>query len=214
MTGGGTLFSVGMTLSQRKAYNDFIPLCSFAENHSMLKNCTVFKKTTTKIQQHPCFTFNDSSFTPQLGLTRGLNFLVNYDYPGTNNELSKPITIILHEPGLDPDVRNINGKNFKVNPGSIVNLRVSTTILDTTQDFDSMNFEKRNCTSDRRHGEINCINEKIAESAISKCNCVPWYSNDSVAKVCNTVDTICFKEAIENNVENLKLEKSCYPKRS
>ena len=64
-----------------------------------------------------CFTFNESSFDHRVGLTQGVNLLVNYDYPGIKSHIDEPVTITLHEPNQKPDIMNIMGKNFRVASG-------------------------------------------------------------------------------------------------
>ena len=151
-------------------FDDLIPLCSYATNDEKLYKCTAFKKSKTKLQQGHCFTFNESNFTPELGHTQGLNFVVNFDYPGTNFELGQPSTIILHEPGMVPDITNIKGKNFEVFPGNHVRLRISTTILDSTEHFDDMSFISRHCHTNVEYGEVNCLVEKMVQRGINLNN--------------------------------------------
>ena len=135
-----------------------------------LRKCTEFKKSMTRISERPCFTFNESTFTPELGHTQGLNFLVNFDYPGTNFDLNQPSTIILHEPGMDPDITNIKGKNFEVFPGNRVRLRISTTILDSTEHFNTMSIRSRQCHTHVGYGEVNCLVEKMVQRGINLNN--------------------------------------------
>ena len=78
-----------------------------------------------------CFTFNESSFDHTLGQTQGLNFVFNYDFPGTSSDLSKPITIMLHKPNQKPDIKNIMGMNFRAAPGHMIDLKISATVIDS-----------------------------------------------------------------------------------
>ena len=100
-----------------------------------------------------CFTFNESSFDHTLGQTQGLNFVVNYDYPETYNDLWEPITIMLHEPSQKPDIENIMGMNFRAAPYRIIDLKFSATVVDSTEAFDAMNFNSRQCNEDTKNGE-------------------------------------------------------------
>ena len=190
-------------------FDEFIPFCSYATKSKTISECTVFKKFVHKIQQKQCFTFSNSSMIPELGSTQGLNFLVNYDYPGTPSEMSQPATIILHEQGTTPDIRNIKGENFFVNPGSLVNLKISTTIVESTDDFNAMPFEDRLCKKD--YGEIDCINEKLINNATSECKCSPRYANDSINEQCDTLGMICYEQAIQKGEMNYDLTHNCYP---
>ena len=95
-------------------YDGLIPLCGFASDNLILKNCKVFKKM---LNNQMCFTFNESSFDHRVGLTQGVNLLVNFDYPGIKSHIDEPVTITLHEPNQKPDIMNILGKNFRVAPG-------------------------------------------------------------------------------------------------
>ena len=189
--------------------NDFIPLCSYGAINIELNHCTAFKK----IDQGHCFTFNKSSFTHMLGKTEGLNFLVHYDFPGINMDMKKPFTIILHEPNQDPDIRNIKGKNFFVRPGKMVDLKITTTVVDSTADFDAMSFESRHCNKETGYGEVNCLMERISARAESKCDCRPWYiksRNDTPTNTCNTLGAICYKTSMRNEAENLKDHNKCF----
>ena len=146
---------------------------------------------------------------PELGTTQGLNFLVNYDYPGTPFEKSQPAAIILHEQGTSPDIKNIKGENFFVNPGSLMNLRISTTILESTEDFDAMPFEDRLCS--KNCGEIDCINEKLINVAVSECGCSPRYTNGPINDQCNILGMLCYQKAVQKGEMDHNLTHSCYP---
>ena len=162
---------------QEKVYNGFIPFCSYATKNLNLKKCNVFKR----MKEHPqCYTFNETSLKPRLGRTQGLNFLVNFDYPGTVTELKEPITITLHEPNQPPDIKNIKGKNFYARPGRILDLKISTTLIETTSGFDGMNIKNRNCNGNIEYGEVKCLMKQILDEAKSACNCQPWYITSSI----------------------------------
>ena len=189
--------------------NGFIPLCNYATKSMEISTCSAFKKLILKIQQEPCFTFSNSLMIPELGPTQGLNFMVNYDYPGTPFEKSQPAAIILHEQGTIPDVKNIKGENFFVNPGSLMKLRISTTIVESTEDFDAMPFEDRLCS--KNYGEIDCISDKLINVAISECGCSPRYANDPINDQCDTLGMICYEKAIQKGEMDHNLTHSCYP---
>ena len=194
---------------QDHIFDEFIPLCSYAAKTMKIGTCTTFKKSVLKIQQKQCFTFSNSSMIPEPGPTQGLNFLINYDYPGTPSEMSQPAAIILHEQGTTPDIRNIKGENFFVNPGSLINLRISATIVESTNDFDAMPFEDRLCR--RNWGEMDCLNEKLNNVAISKCGCSPRYANDSINGQCDSLGMLCYEQAIQKGEHDHDLTHSCYP---
>ena len=165
---------------QDDLYEDFIPLCSFASHNLNLNACNAFQKLQAKFKNGQCLTFNETSFVPKLGEFQGLNILVNYRYPGTLLELKEPITIVVHETGEIPDIMNVKGKNFYVNPGRNVNLKISTTIVDTTEDFDGMNFESRLCNDFGGYSEIECITDAIFSKAQVDCGgCLPIYIANS-----------------------------------
>ena len=165
---------------QNNLYEDFIPLCSFASETLNFKECTSFQKSPVKFKHGQCFTFNETSFVPMLGEFRGLNILVNYGYPGTLLELNQPITIMVHEAGKIPDVMNVKGKNFFVNPGQRTNLKISTTVVDTTKDFDGMDFESRLCNDFGGYSQLECITDAIFSKAQVDCGgCLPIYIANS-----------------------------------
>ena len=191
---------------QEDRSNDFIPLCSYGATSIELNKCTAFKR-----MDQNCFTFNESSFMHMLGKTEGLNFLVNYDFPGTVTDMTKPFTIILHEPNQDPDIKNIKGKNFFVRPGKMVDLKITTTVVESTADFDAMGFESRLCNKDNGYGEVDCLMKHIRGRAESKCGCQPWdkKSIDNTT-TCNTLGRICYEASMRNRTENLNEQEKCF----
>ena len=192
---------------QQSLTNDFIPLCSYGATNIELNHCKAFKR----IDQGHCFTFNESSFAHILGKTQGINFLVNYDFPGTELDMSTPFAITLHEPNQDPDIKNIKGKNFFVRPGRMVDLKITTTVVDSTADFDAMSFESRLCNKGTQYGELNCLMEHIIDQVESKCGCQPWYIKDmNNASKCNTLGTICYETLMKNGTENLIGHGKCF----
>ena len=191
-------------------YDEFIPLCSFASQTLSLKKCTAFRKSKTKAKNGQCFTFEKASLVPKLGETQGLNILVNYAFPGTPSELEKPITISLHEAGQMPDIGNIKGKNFFVNPGWVVDLKISTIIIDTTKDFDAMNFESRLCNNTVGYGEVDCITESIFNRAKMDCRCLPiYFDTNSSDAACDVLGLYCFEESILDGIRNQDLHEGC-----
>ena len=187
-------------------YNDLIPLCSYASDKLILKNCKVFKKMSNA----RCFTFNESSFDQRVGNTQGVNFLINYDYPVSTADNNEPVTVILHEPNQQPDIDNIMGKNFYVAPGHIMNLKFSATVIDSTEDFDAMNFKSRLCNEHIEDGEINCYMHRISDHAKSVCGCQPWYTLEEGSQQCDTLGTLCYEKAILNSTKDVNLKDQCY----
>ena len=192
---------------QEALSNGFIPLCSYGSTNLEVNHCTAFKR----IYQGNCLTFNESSFAHMLGRTEGLNFLVNYDFPGTDVDMSKLFTIILHEPNQDPDIKNIKGKNFFVRPGKMVDLKIQTTVVDSTADFDAMSFESRLCNKDTGYGRVKCLRDLISGRAKSKCGCQPWYTKSmNDAATCDALGAICYETSMSNRTENLNEKDKCF----
>ena len=187
-------------------YDGLIPLCSYASENNILQKCNNFKK----LNNGKCFTFNESSFDHILGQTHGLNFVANYNYPGTNADLSDPITIMLHESSQKPDIENIMGDNFRAAPGRIIDLKISATVIDTTESFDAMNFNSRKCEKDMKNGEMNCISDAIIERAAQNCGCQPWYLSNPKFKACDTLGMICYEKEFANGTKDTNLKGSCY----
>ena len=187
-------------------YDDLIPLCSFASDNLVLKRCKLFKK----MSNGQCFTFNESTFDHRVGRTQGVNFLVNYDYPMIRAEMNNPVTIILHEPNQEPDIKNIMGKNFHVAPGHIMDLKFVSTVSDSTKDFDDMNFESRLCNTNMEQGEIECLMDQIHDRARTACGCKPWYNYNISGQQCNTLGTICYEKEILNGTRDMDLKDHCY----
>ena len=51
-------------------------------------------------------------------------------------------------------------------------------MIDTTENFDHMGKEARNCQlheNGKKYNEINCYQEKKINEAIANCKCIPWY---------------------------------------
>ena len=117
---------------------------------------------------------------------------------------------MLHEPNQSPDIKNIKGKHFYANPGHILNLKISTTVIESTEDFDVMHLNSRGCDKNFGYGEIDCIMKKIDEKAKSECGCSPWYVTREGIEECDTLGTICYEKMIENGIEHLGLHNSCY----
>ena len=192
---------------QKGLSKDFIPLCSYGATNIELFYCTAFKE----INQDQCLTFNESFSSHMLGKTEGLNFLVSYDFPGTNMDMKQPFTIILHEPNQNPDIKNIKGKNLFVRPGKMVDLKITTTVVDSTADFDAMSFESRLCNNNNEYEEVNCLLEHISDRAESKCDCIPWYiKNRNNAPTCNTLGSICYETTMRNRTENINEQDKCF----
>ena len=180
---------------------DFIPRCSFGTNSLELNRCTEFKKSVTKIGKKQCFTFNES-FTPKLGKTKGLNFLVNFHYLGTDSESRQGVDITLHESVAQPDIENTRGKNIEVHPGTLEIFRIATTVLDSTIDFDDMGIESRLCDRNTEYRQINCILDSIAEVAFNSCGCVPAYIGNRSNVSCDALGIICYEMLALNATEN------------
>ena len=187
-------------------FNDLIPLCSYGSDKLILNDCNLFKK----MSNGRCFTFNEASFDQRVGVTQGVNFMINYDYPVSEGEINNPVTIILHEPNQQPDIKNIMGKNFHVSPGHIMDLKFVATVTDSTADFDAMHFESRLCNEDTGYGEINCLMHQISDLAKSMCGCQPWYAFEVGGQQCDTLGTLCYEKAILNGTKDMNPAEQCY----
>ena len=188
----------------KNVYNDLIPLCSYGSDKVVLKDCNLFKK----MSNGQCFTFNESSFDHRVGLTQGVNFVINYDYPGTADEINNPATIILHDPNQQPDIKNIMAKNYPVEPGHIIDLKFSATVIESTEDFDAMNFESRLCNE--HDGKVNCLMHQLNELAKYVCGCQPWYTFEVGGQQCDAIGTLCYEKAILNGTMDMDLKEQCH----
>ena len=196
---------------QDDLYNELIQLCSYDSESLDLRHCTSFKISEAYFKHGQCFTFNETSFIPKLGKYKGLNILVNYAYPGTYFERKEPISISLHEPRRKPDIMNMKGKNYNVIPGRISNLRISATIIDTTEDFDAMSFESRLCEANASYGEVNCMAQAVINRAMIDCDCLPANADiqNAIHGSCDALGMICFKESISKLTRDMDLN-GCY----
>ena len=190
-------------------FQDFIPLCSYGMPNNSLEKCTDFKRMTDTFDQEECFTF-DEYINPTLGATQGLNFLINYAYPGTNKELSKAVTITLHEPGKYPDVKNIKGKTFYILPGQELHMTFSATEINSTKAFDQLDPVTKQCQSQPKYDEIGCIRDQIVRAALETSICLPWYMDGTNNGFCNYIGTMKYKDSIEKGISNKTLQEFCY----
>ena len=46
-----------------------------------------------------------------------------------------------------------------------MDLKFSATVVDTTENFDALNFDSRLCNENYENGEINCLIQKIYDQA-------------------------------------------------
>ena len=135
---------------------------------------------------------------------------MNYDYPGTITEMKEPASIILHENNQDPDINNIKGRNFLAYPGSILDLKISTTVIDTTKDFDAMNIENKRCNGNFEYGQVKCLMKHIVSYAESVCGCQTWSINGNASfKKCDALGIICNNALILNFNEELEQQHDC-----
>ena len=165
----------------------------------------------TRINQRPCFTFNEPTSVPRLGPTQGVNFLINFDYLATDTELKQPISITVHEPEAHPDIENFERKNFLVFPGTQQLLRLGSTVLDSTRTFDEISLDRRLCIADKFYKEIQCIMDNAMETATTLCGCKPSYIDNSTHIPCHTFGIICYEESIMKSTKNVNKTHNCYP---
>ena len=190
--------------------HDLVPLCSYATKKKTLMKCNTFDYMKTRLDNEDCYTFNES-IEPTLGPTQGLNFLVNYDYPGTFKELNKPVTISLHEPGKHPDTQNIKGKNYYIYPGNLISLGVSATVINTTNNFDDLlDLETKDCESQRGYDDIGCIQNQVSLEAFKRSGCYPWYVKYLSNTTCNINGILQYRDGIRNGLEDKAVRKRCY----
>ena len=50
-------------------------------------------------------------------------------------------------------------------PGRIMDLKFSATVVDTTENFDALNFDSRLCNENYENGEINCLIQRTYDQA-------------------------------------------------
>ena len=186
----------------RNTFNNLIPLCSYASDKLILNDCNLFKK----MSNGQCFTFNESSF----GLTQGVSFVINYDYPATADEINNPATIILNDPNQQPDIKNIMAKNYPVERGHIMDLKFSATVIESKEDFDAMNFDSRLCNQNKEDGETNCLMHQISDQAKSVCSCQPWYTFEVDGQQCEALGILCYEKATLNGTIDMDLKYQCY----
>ena len=102
------------------------------------------------------------------------------------------------------------GKNFRVTQGQVMNLKFSATAIDSTEDFDAMNFESRLCNENIEDGEINCLMHQIIDRAKNVCACQPWYTFELGDQQCDSLGTLCYEKAILNGPKNMSSKNQCY----
>ena len=174
-----------------------IPLCSFGDQ--TLKDCFLFKPSKLRFLDNVCYTFDANqiaSIEPKFGLNLVLNI---------NNlpQIEKPtLKMFVHEPGTSPDVYSIESSYEEINDFPLTT-KVGIRLVDqelSTENFDEMSFEKRNCLlkgEKENYTRIDCLVNLIHEFATKQCNCKPRLLKLSLDyPFCNMNGSKCFREAI------------------
>ena len=72
----------------------------------------------------------------------GLSLLINYGMPMEN---TPEIKLLVHEPGMAPDVNSFHTSSVKLKKSYYEHIAISATQIQTTVDFDNMSYKSRNC---------------------------------------------------------------------
>ena len=72
----------------------------------------------------------------------GLSLLINYGMPMEN---TPEIKLLVHEPGMAPDVNSFHTSVVKLKKSYYEHIAISATQIQTTVDFDNMSYKSRNC---------------------------------------------------------------------
>ena len=75
----------------------------------------------------------------------GLSLLINYGMPMENTENTPEIELLVHEPGMAPDVNSFHTSVLKLKKSYYEHIAISATQIQTTVDFDNMSYKSRNC---------------------------------------------------------------------
>ena len=151
-----------------------VRLCSFSNKIELLSECSHFELADTlSMHMYKCFTFNGKGeFKDQaihkLGPQRGLTLLLE----ASDLANVEPVNfgIVIHEPGVTPDIANIHENHIEASSGRATTISLKPTVYTTSDGFNSMSFDKRNCwidnDEDNHYHEANCIYDfKIAMEA-------------------------------------------------
>ena len=72
----------------------------------------------------------------------GLSLLINYGMPMEN---TPEIKLLVHEPGMAPDVNSFHTSVLKLKKSYYEHIAISATQIQTTVDFDNMSYKSRDC---------------------------------------------------------------------
>ena len=199
---------------------DFIlvPICSFGTK--VMKECSLFQPSNFDVAgSKKCFTFNENFLNPlkgdRVGPDLGLNFLLSYRMPLEFRQ-TNGIDLILHEPGVAPDIHGRTNTFMKIEKGLQYSIGTEATLIEVTESFKQMDLSKRECIingNDKYH-EVNCYFEQMIDFSIEKCKCIPWYmqtyQNESL-KICTMDEFTCFESTTNDKSIQELLWNKCYP---
>ncbi len=202
--------------------HNFIPLCSFSTKVGDLQPCSLFQVTQNRSIQSTCFTFNGQGehadkVIKKLGPQRGLTVLLEASDFSMTNEID--FGVLAHEPGVTSDINLLHESHIEVPAGQAITISLKPTVYTTSDDFNSMSEEKRNCqlsNENEHYHQANCVFELKKAMAIEKCNCTPWdlltLGQRKSTDVCEHFGLACYQRVIFDSVlEEELLMTNCKP---
>ena len=103
------------------------------------------------------------------------------------------IKLYLHTPGEMPDLFNVMSSFVHANPKVETFWDIKPLVTNSTNDFNDMAFEKRNCRlSNDDYAFVNCFMETEIREAVKECGCNMWYTGKG-NNSCDLVGGFCFR---------------------
>ena len=194
-----------------------IPLCSFRKRR--METCNLFKDSVYNFAKKRCFTFNGNHSNYFKGgmieHDLGLNMFVSFRIPKVMRpKKAKNVQLILHEPGVVPDLHYRTNTYTKIEPGHHYLIGAQASIMEITDAFKDLSLKKRSCNLNPEGGmyhQTNCYFDRFVQEGVKRCQCIPWYMYDSnsTAKTCVAGEFRCFEEIVKNGTEQSKIDQEC-----
>ncbi len=215
-----------------------IPFCSFrgararwsriSGSDKVYNPCLDFKPAKLVPLEYNCFTFeanednaDNNGRYKSIGADQGLTLFL--DGFSIKNEV-RPVRIIIHEPGVAPDKKQIWNQVLEIKMGFMNNILFNVVQGSTTADFDGMDLDQRNClllddnvmdATTSHYSMTDCLTKESMSRAFRKCGCKPWYINVSdilepdqdhkAIPLCNTIGMECFHNMASNQTTDLDI---------
>ena len=181
-----------------------VPLCSFGDDP--LEKCNeAFKSASLKGQDRKCFTYEEKRQV-NVGPSNGFNFLLNLKNIPHDKREPLFVDLYLHEPGSYPDLFKVKTFPISILPDEeVIKVGISMTNRKSTESFEAMSMEKRNCilsSDQKKYNRVNCVVDTIHKIAAERCGCIPRNMGSQLLPICDLYGAICFRNETRMSKEN------------